>query len=699
MFGDGCAKEDVEFYTLSMKMWGLVMLLASTARADAPIGFPPEIQLPVQSVPDSGLCAYTTICPCPQVNTSGLVYPGVIEPYTGGVCVCECHRSDSPHLKLLDESSVCALTRQCRYTGELSVDEGLCYRWRVTQIPMNQCGGSQDRFGECGYDGVLNMATVCSLQYCTGRVIIPYVSAADIGSVPDSTNLCTTEHLLSEEDTRFPCGDRECETLSITSREYTSCGESETGCCETRSWQDVCVSEVTGQDVNCGLDSKIHFETCPHSSCDMFSRGTCNTRTSHTPAETKPGSLYIKDYGPCNGSCGEDGVSNVTFTPCRVGDDGCMIHDEARNTSEACVVTGCDCTQCVPEHTYHTQDDCKCACMDEYYGESCHLRHGAATYDVVGVDLLRCASGVVDSEGVCCATSVDSCGLCHGERAGVGLYRAGLDSRGNCCSSNDPGVFLTREFECCSGKHLLDECGVCGGDGKSCAKEFVIPGLASFNASTLDSVLAIIEGVSGGVVTLSRGDIEVDSVTSQTMDTSEVIRLVVSNTSLSLLTDAVIGALEYIDDMDLEYPEIDVSPVSGNSLCEHGETDGSIDCPVAKVCPRPLPGADGFYIGDALSECAGNGVCIRMSGICKCNLGYMGVACGVCGSGFVEFPVIGRRLCMPVGAIEVFAATVATIWNGGTIAGVTSGLVMLVLCGLVIAIRMKWIDVRRYCIA
>lgn len=93
------------------------------------------------------------------------------------------------------------------------------------------------------------------------------------------------------------------------------------------------------------------------------------------------------------------------------------------------------------------------------------------------VDGACCASGTVavvprDAPACCPDGRLDACGRCAagGGTAGIAL---GLNAAGVCCVTDDGTGFLTEARRCCRSAALVDDCGVCGGDGSSCDRRIL----------------------------------------------------------------------------------------------------------------------------------------------------------------------------------------------------------------------------------
>lgn len=297
---------------------------------------------------------------------------------------------------------------------------------------------------------------------------------------------------------------------------------------------------------------------------------------------------------------------------------------------------------------------CKCTCNTGYTGSRCHVEEGR-TYTVRSSDGTECTSGVLDVDGTCCATAdLDGCGYCaDAVVSGMDSVRVGYDINGVCCSGTDNNVFLTTGFTCCASLARLDECGVCDGSSDTCSK-------------AVSSSLAIAAGYStASFITALKARFPADISNAITDDspaarrrlqqtTAEAVATLPPGFSLSAgqLTAAFVrtgiaaassGSLTE----EPASPQARMQGTPGNGVCETGEVAGSADCPVAQSCTMPTAMDTGEVLGNAARECAGKGTCIRATGSCRCNSGYVGDACDRCDAaeGYVAVPTSSGNAC------------------------------------------------------
>lgn len=68
----------------------------------------------------------------------------------------------------------------------------------------------------------------------------------------------------------------------------------------------------------------------------------------------------------------------------------------------------------------------------------------------------------------------------------------GLDAAGSCCVADDDTGFLTDGGQCCESAGLMDGCGVCRGDGRSCAR-LIHGALITFEGGDGGAVLELLQ--------------------------------------------------------------------------------------------------------------------------------------------------------------------------------------------------------------
>jgi len=234
-----------------------------------------------------------------------------------------------------------------------------------------------------------------------------------------------------------------------------------------------------------------------------------------------------------------------------------------------------------------------------------------------------------------------------------------VDILGTCCSTTTTDAAGV----CCEG--TVDACGVCDGDGTSCAIRATItysvtssegldtPGSAEYAAFTTS--FAEDMSTSLGV---DAAQITVQSVTAfsrhrHLLQTSVSVSFQVRSSSTSMSSTTVQAALDALV-LDASSKVVNVASVGyagicGNGACETGEKCSSrdddscciADCPHIEVPCRVAYGA----------ECANRGTCNPSNGFCSCFSGYDGEACDYCEAPWKNM-VLGSGIevlgtCMP----------------------------------------------------
>jgi hypothetical protein len=361
--------------------------------------------------------------------------------------------------------------------------------------------------------------------------------------------------------------------------------------------------------------------------------------------------------------CGTEGVRTVTYTPC-TGGVGCMSRTGITGTaivteSEPCAGEPCDACEaeyCISVNTESkatVNGECACTCKGGFTGKRCHLQEGIVL-TVLDDSGMECGTGVVDLSGKCCSTGeVDGCGYCAGVAVdGMGAYRIGFDQDGACCHGTTEDVFLTGDFTCCGGPEMLDECGVCNGEGDSCSK--VIDGeiALTLTSSVADFTSAMIAALPPDVA----GDLEAPTASRRRLSqTTTQVQYTLPQghaTTVGQLAGVftTVGAQAAITGILASAPAVPNPSVVGqanNGICETGEPLASNDCIVPLDCPLPSALDDGVYLGNPTLSCSGNGVCMRATGTCSCSKGYAGEGCDECdeGNNYVAVPVASGWAC------------------------------------------------------
>ena len=235
--------------------------------------------------------------------------------------------------------------------------------------------------------------------------------------------------------------------------------------------------------------------------------------------------------------------------------------------------------------------------------------------------------------------------------AGLGKFRRGFDLQGKCCSGDTESVFLTKDWTCCQNLDDVDECGVCKGSGHTCLKKCYSPNMNFVGPGTLGEKKEFGQYVKenylpdGAPLWPTDDHADADAfgarrrllAEAQAEYTLQPTSATVSSGQL-LSYVAVSGPTSGVTTSAGD-PVPRVAGTANNGVCENNEPDTSNDCPVEQDCPPPT--ADGgMMIGNINSECAGNGICNRLTGECICAQGYTGDACDRCDSeeGYADVP-------------------------------------------------------------
>eukprot|EP00873_Tetraselmis_striata_P034558 jgi/Tetstr1/454822/TSEL_041702.t1 len=251
--------------------------------------------------------------------------------------------------------------------------------------------------------------------------------------------------------------------------------------------------------------------------------------------------------------------------------------------------------------------------------------------------------------------------------AGVGCQ---LDRFGGCCVRPSQ---LDAKAECCS--VAVDECGVCGGQGSTCALAAnVTVGLSAELAGAggrgVDRLLTLLKQ------SVSRlfHDYALDAL--EQIEVEHVVdrRRALHGAALWTMTLVIWPLQDGEHSPGAALPEHHVMRermvaacaekrawrgltltayegswrmgVCGNGVCELGEMDGRCaeDCPPVWPCPQPTH----VTVGVAGQACAGRGRCASASGTCVCQAGHTGRFCEMCAPGFA--PASGH--CVPDGTAQ-----------------------------------------------
>lgn len=449
---------------------------------------------------------------------------------------------------------------------------------------------------------------------------------------------------------------------------------------------------VATRDVQCvdtaNGNAVVDDSFCSPNNKPLASR-TCNTGLcADTPHwESGPWSACTQ---PCGGGTGERSVQCVDDAGAVVEDAQCADSGAKPAAVAACNAWACD--PCEGIDCYSPNGECidgVCVCREGFFGGRCA---STAPCALAAADGECCASGVVDTDGACCAGDspvldkdgaccasgvVDGCGVCDG----LGFR----DVRGECC----PALAAVDASGICCASGSLDACGVCDGSATTCALHATADVAAPAGASTLalyegsldaallrakqlPAAVAAVLGVDAAAVAV----VDVRLAPAADADLRRRALLGGSFASLDgaplrvtfavdngspievLLTHLALAAADAGSGLQA-VTGLGTAGVCGNDVCEAGEAcvaqaDGATlasggeccpaDCPlVALPCPVSPPGP-----GRAPEACGGaaRGFCTAATGECACygGAGYGGDACDECVPGFTRV----RGACVPV---------------------------------------------------
>lgn len=283
----------------------------------------------------------------------------------------------------------------------------------------------------------------------------------------------------------------------------------------------------------------------------------------------------------------------------------------------------------------------------------------------------------------------------------------GLDAVGACCVADDPSGFLTSTRQCCESALLVDECGVCRGDGSSCARRVLgtldlpwggradrvtellqarLPGVV-VAAVAVDFAIRRSVALDGGSPnafvgtgshkrdvrrTATRTDWPATSHTAEAWGTSDArsmdphrrnildARLVAQvdvayevrgddSRSGTVYTAAQLAAA-YLEATLVAAAEGAVAEPSGLPAVSVRGIPGNGLCELGEApdtsggdCAVPQLCPTPTRVG-RLEPCGGNGACDPRSGACVCARGYGGTDCGSCDASLgYEEQVVGRQ--------------------------------------------------------
>lgn len=437
-----------------------------------------------------------------------------------------------------------------------------------------------------------------------------------------------------------PCGEgvRECEIDGVKTRSAT-CVKNEGG--------SLITSDEAAEAFECTETTEVE------SPCKV------NCRT--------PLLRFLKTEGPCESTgCDVTGTVTTTYEACTSG-RGCMqyagITEAGTWPGQECPATPCDACADAPcenaESSETVDGKCICTCTEGFFGSRCHLQEGQS-YSVRDSSGMTCVSMVTDMEGNCCDSGVelDGCGYCANiEVDGLGSTRVGYGIDGLCCSSSSSAdVFLTGDFTCCESPDLMDECGVCKGNGDTCTKtvDGSVTTAAGSTAADFSFLLQssfpdfiqemlLVPGEPGHPGRRLHDVATADTVSyvllaGSSMSTAELAGAYVA-TGIEATTSDPPTLAQYGS------PVPTTMGVVGDNYCGSGETpENSSDCLEPISCPQAVASESAFgmvYVGSPTQACSAKGTCMPAVGTCNCNDGYVGDACDACdeANGYVLIPL------------------------------------------------------------
>lgn len=430
-----------------------------------------------------------------------------------------------------------------------------------------------------------------------------------------------------------------------------------------------------GEDRTCTISgSKIRVGDCVKNEDDQLvdAAGECS-ETPELEASCEVNCRnsvrrFTKTQGPCvSAACDVEGTVDSIYTECPPeGGRGCMLYDgitEEGTVTEACPAKPCDAcilAPCENAVSWLTDDNgkCQCECEPGFFGSRCHLQEGQS-YSVRDASGMTCLSMVTDRAGNCCdnAVELDSCGYCTGiEIADLGTTRVGYDIDGKCCSSSTSAdVFLTGDFTCCESPDLLDECGICMGNGDTCFKTVAGTIDLADGRTVLDFTYELRNPFPQFIQEMLLAPGEDGHPGRRLQEASEVSYVLQVGSSMTTLQlsgayiDTGIQASTGDSAILSSTPPNPTPSVMGNpgdGECGVGETPQTSpgDCHESLTCPQATASETDFgmvYIGSPALPCSAKGSCIPLSGTCDCNDGYVGDACDRCdeANGYVIIPL------------------------------------------------------------
>ncbi len=285
----------------------------------------------------------------------------------------------------------------------------------------------------------------------------------------------------------------------------------------------------------------------------------------------------------------------------------------------------------------------ECKCSDGYSGPFCSTPPSCD--GILDAQSKCCSSGLLsiqgdccpsgsslDFQGKCCSKPLDKCGVCGGETSLV-------DAQGKCCSKL---AKLDAGGRCCK-SGLLDVCGVCDGNGLSCAEQVdlwfnlsdPVPGYAALTSETrLVDIGVELKRMIQDSYEIPNQDIQVFRVADSTTKTCNSTKPKLS-ASLAVLPSPSLKRSELsqvilsnFGSKNLSVACVETAPrgVCGNNICEAQENCKTAGAGSA-CCPQDCPLGQ-VETCDTSCDANRNGRCVK--GQCECYPPYTGDSCLEC---------------------------------------------------------------------
>ena len=461
-----------------------------------------------------------------------------------------------------------------------------------------------------------------------------------------------------------PCNSFACAPVAWSVSSWSAClaGAADNPCAGSgsRTRSVLCVEHgVYGASV-------VNDSTCLINSA----QAAVSTRPRSTEACLVAGCESPDIYRPCaytTPPCSGRGVCSSS------GDGG----DLAISNDESADVCVCD----AGFSGSHCQSTTTCS-VQAADGECCDSGGGLTTSGV-------CCSGatsILSWDGTSCCAALSPCGDCLGANEVTASNSSSGSSyqnnswvrslSGACCSGA-----ISSDGECCDG--VVDACGVCDGKGTSCSSVFTVSlsgdaGGCTLDASTTTCATFLQELELDVCKALAPLDYCALDLADSSYSTTSSRRRLASEEELSIQVKVASADTR---NLRLEPSEVaavvpnatsfaaraTASGACGNGVCEAGELCAPhtgracclADCPVElRQCPVSasrvvFASTAALQAGantSAAVECAGRGLCDRVTGTCACPAGYVGDGCALCDSSSSSvgwYPAANGQSCVP----------------------------------------------------